>query len=400
MTKPYKTIEDCKDLRGARVLLRGDLNVPFQSGCVTDKSRLEALAPTVKFLKDHKAITILLSHFGRPGGEKDMDYSLRPVAECLVDMLGYQVTFVPDCIGKPVSDAVADAKPGDILICENLRFYSGETDNDPEFVSKLAKNGDIFVNDAFSAAHRAHASTSGLASVLPAYAGKLMDQELSALSKIIQAPARPITAVVGGAKVSTKLDVLENLVSKVDHLILGGGMANTFLFADGTNVGKSLHEPDMVKSVERIMTAAKDSGCIVHIPTDFVVADKFEKHVETCVKPADQIGQNEMALDIGPESIEAIKKVINTSRTLLWNGPMGAFEVPPFDCATNAVAQHAAAQTDKGDLYSVGGGGDTVAALENAGAKDQFSYISAAGGAFLEFIEGKTLPGVEALKQA
>ena len=310
------------------------------------------------------------------------------------------MTFVPDCIGKPVSDAVADAKPGDILICENLRFYSGETDNDPGFVSKLAKNGDIFVNDAFSAAHRAHASTSGLASVLPAYAGKLMDQELSALSKIIQAPARPITAVVGGAKVSTKLDVLENLVSKVDHLILGGGMANTFLFADGTNVGKSLHEPDMVKSVERIMTAAKDSGCIVHIPTDFVVADKFEKHVETCVKPADQIGQNEMALDIGPESIEAIKKVINTSRTLLWNGPMGAFEVPPFDCATNAVAQHAAAQTDKGDLYSVGGGGDTVAALENAGAKDQFSYISTAGGAFLEFIEGKTLPGVEALKQA
>lgn len=393
----YKTLDDMGDIAGKRVLVREDLNVPTAEAKVTDDTRLRAALPTIAELADRGAIVLVLAHFGRPKGKRDPEMSLALVTKPLSDLLGRPVQFVPDCQGEEAERAVADMNPGDIAILENTRFHAGEEKNDPALVDAIARLGDIYVNDAFSAAHRAHASTEGLAHKLPAFAGRQMEAELAALEKALGKPEHPVAAVVGGAKVSTKLDVLTHLVSKVDHLIIGGGMANTFLAARGVNVGKSLCEHDLTGTAEQILDAADRANCTVHLPYDVVVATDFRPNPPVRTVNVHEVGAEEMILDVGPAATEALADVLKTCRTLVWNGPMGAFETPPFDTATISLARTAAALTREGSLVSVAGGGDTVAALNQAGVADEFTFVSTAGGAFLEWMEGKELPGVKAL---
>lgn len=393
----YKTLDDMGDIAGKRVLVREDLNVPTAEAKVTDDTRLRAALPTIAALADRGAIVLVLAHFGRPKGKRDPEMSLALVTKPLSDLLGRPVQFVPDCQGAEAERAVADMNPGDIAILENTRFHAGEEKNDPALVDAIARLGDLYVNDAFSAAHRAHASTEGLAHKLPAFAGRQMEAELAALEKALGKPEHPVAAVVGGAKVSTKLDVLTHLVSKVDHLIIGGGMANTFLAARGVNVGKSLCEHDLTATAEQILDAADRANCTVHLPYDVVVATEFRPNPPVRTVNVHEVGADEMILDVGPAATEALADVLKTCRTLVWNGPLGAFETPPFDTATISLARTAAALTREGSLVSVAGGGDTVAALNQAGVADEFTFVSTAGGAFLEWMEGKELPGVKAL---
>ncbi len=394
----FKTLDDLGDVRGKVALVRVDLNLPMKDGRATDLTRAEAVAPTILELADAGAKVLLLAHYGRPKGEKHSTMSTSFVQGDLERVLGREVMFVPEVSGPVAEQSVGILGPGDIGLLENTRFWPGEEKNDPEFARGIAALGDFYVNDAFSASHRAHASTEGLAHLLPAYAGRAMEKELKALEAALGKPVQPVAAVVGGAKVSTKLAVLEHLVGKVQHLIIGGGMANTFLAARGVDVGKSLCEHDLTGTVEEIMDAADKAGCTVHLPYDVVVAKEFAANppgLRTC--NVHEVAADEMILDIGPLAIEALADVLKTCRTLVWNGPLGAFEIPPFDAATVALAQTAAALTKEGSLISVAGGGDTVAALNNAGVADDFTYVSTAGGAFLEWMEGKELPGVAAL---
>jgi phosphoglycerate kinase len=388
---------DQADPGGKRVLVRVDLNVPVENGKVTDATRIERAAPTIKAITDKGGKVILLSHFGRPKG-RDPKESLKPVAQEVSRVLGKPVAFAEDCIGEAAEKAVAAMKPGDVLCLENTRFHKEEEKNDPRFVAALAKLGDIYVNDAFSAAHRAHASTEGLAHKLPAYAGLAMQGELEALDKALGAPKKPVMAIIGGAKVSTKLELLENLIAKVDALVIGGGMANTFLHARGMPIGKSLAEKDMADTARRIMDKADDRNCAIILPIDAIVAYHFQANTPSHDYGVDAIPADGMMLDVGPQSVERIQAAIDDAATLVWNGPLGAFELAPFDRATVAVAQYAAKRSKAGQLVSIAGGGDTVAALNHAHVGHDFTYVSTAGGAFLEWMEGKNLPGVEALK--
>ncbi|HEY8384504.1 MAG TPA: phosphoglycerate kinase [Microvirga sp.] len=392
----FRTLDNA-DLKGKRALVRVDLNVPMENGRITDATRIERVLPTIREIADKGGRVVLLAHFGRPKG-RDPKETLRPVGEALAQHLGKPVAFAEDCIGEAAREAVSAMKDGDVLLLENTRFHAGEEKNDPAFVSELAKLGDLYVNDAFSAAHRAHASTEGLARVLPGFAGRTMQAELDALTKGLEAPTRPVVAVVGGAKVSTKLDLLENLVAKVDALVIGGGMANTFIHAMGLEVGKSLAERDLAETALRIIAKARDTGCAIILPVDGVCATEFKAGAENHTYGIDAIPEDRMILDVGSQSIERIMAAINDAATLVWNGPLGAFEIPPFDQGTVAAARHAAQRTKEGKLVSVAGGGDTVAALNHAGVADDFTYVSTAGGAFLEWLEGKALPGVEALR--
>ena len=395
----FKTLDDLPaDLTGQVVLVRVDLNLPMAQAVVTDDTRVRASAPTILELADKGAKVLLLAHFGRPNGEKVSTLSVSMTIDAVQHVLGREVMFVPEIAGPVVAQSIGILQPGDIAMLENTRFYKGEEANDPALIAAIAANADLYVNDAFSAAHRAHASTEGLAHVLPAYAGRAMQAELAALESALGRPERPVAAVVGGAKVSSKLDVLTHLVTQVDHLIIGGGMANTFLAARGVDVGKSLCEHDLAATAEGIMAAADKAGCTVHLPYDVVVAKEFAANPASLrICNVHEVAADEMILDIGPLAVEALADVLKTCRTLVWNGPLGAFETPPFDAATVALAQSAAALTKEGALISVAGGGDTVAALNQAGVAQDFTYISAAGGAFLEWMEGKELPGVKAL---
>jgi phosphoglycerate kinase len=396
MSKTFRTLDDV-DVKGKRVLLRVDLNVPMENGRVTDLTRLERVAPTIIEISDKGGKVILLAHFGRPKG-RDPKESLKPVAAALAQVINRPVGFADDCIGDVAQEAIAVMKDGDILCLENTRFHKEEENNDPAFVAELAKLGDIWVNDAFSAAHRAHASTEGLGHRLPAYAGRTMQAELDALAKALESPTKPVIAIIGGAKVSTKIDLLENLVSKVDALVIGGGMANTFLHAQGVGIGKSLAEKDLAATALRIFVKAAAANCAIILPVDAVVAFHFAAHAPSHAYGLDAIPSDGMILDVGPLSVERIKAAIDDAATLVWNGPLGAFELPPFDRGTVVAARHAAARTRAGKLISVAGGGDTVAALNQAGVAGDFTYVSTAGGAFLEWMEGKPLPGVEVLK--
>ncbi|OLP44092.1 phosphoglycerate kinase [Rhizobium oryziradicis] len=393
----FKTLDDLTDIAGKRVLLRVDLNVPVSEGKVTDATRIERVAPTIKELSSKGAKVILLAHFGRPKGEVVADMSLSQIVAAVEEVLDQAVAFASDCIGEPAATAVAAMNNGDILLLENTRFHKGEEKNDAGFTSELAKNGDIYVNDAFSAAHRAHASTEGLAHILPAYAGRTMQAELEALQKGLGAPAHPVVAIVGGAKVSSKIDLLMNLVNKVDALVIGGGMANTFLAAQGIDVGKSLCEHDLTETAKQIMAKAEASGCAIVLPVDGVVAREFKANAANETVDVSAIPSDAMMLDVGPKSVEVVNEWISKAATLVWNGPFGAFEIPPFDAATVSAAKFAAKCTEDGKLVSVAGGGDTVSALNHAGVADDFSYVSTAGGAFLEWMEGKELPGVTVL---
>lgn len=384
------------DVHGKRVLVREDLNVPFADGAVTDDTRLRATVATVGELADKGAIVLILAHFGRPKGVPTPDMSLAQIVKPYEAVLGRPVRYV-DWEGDAAN--VATLQPGDIAVLENTRFFGGEEKNDPAVVDRFAALGDFYVNDAFSAAHRAHASTEGLARKLPAFAGRAMEAELDALQKALGEPEHPVAAVVGGAKVSTKLDVLKHLVGKVDHLIIGGGMANTFLAARGVNVGKSLCEHDLTGTAEEILEAADRASCTVHLPYDVVVATEFKPNPATRTVNVHEVAADEMILDVGPAAVEALGDVLKNCRTLVWNGPLGAFETPPFDTATVALAKTAAALTVDGSLVSVAGGGDTVAALNHAGVADDFTFVSTAGGAFLEWMEGRELPGVAALSR-
>ena len=398
MAKPFKTLDDMGDITGKVVLVREDLNVPMQDGSVSDDTRLRAAMPTILELADRGAKVLILAHFGRPKGQKNPEFSLSKITRPLTQVLGREVQFIPDCQGEAATDGIKVMRNGDIAILENTRFHAGEEKNDPALVDAIAAIGDLYVNDAFSAAHRAHASTEGLAHKLPAFAGRSMEKELDALEAALGAPVKPVAAVVGGAKVSTKLDVLNNLVTKVDHLIIGGGMANTFLHARGVDVGKSLCEKDLADTADAIFDKAEEAGCIIHLPYDVVVAKEFAANppsVRTC--NVHEVAEDEMILDVGPAAVEALGDALKNCRTLVWNGPLGAFEIAPFDAATVALAKTAAALTKEGQLVSVAGGGDTVAALNHAGAAADFTFISTAGGAFLEGMEGKELPGVKAL---
>ena len=392
----FRTL-DHVDVKGKRILMRVDLNVPVENGVVTDATRIERVAPAITEIADKGGKVILLSHFGRPKG-RDPKQSLKPVAAEVARIIKRPVKFADDCIGEPAEQAVAAMKPGDILCLENTRFHAGEEKNDPTFVEALAKLGDIWVNDAFSAAHRAHASTEGLGHKLPAYAGRTMQAELGALAKALENPTRPLVAIVGGAKISTKLDLLGNLLEKVNALIIGGAMANTFLLAQGKGVGKSLAEPDLVPTARKILDKAKAEKREIILPVDVVAAEKFEAHASSRVVDANKVSGADMILDIGPRSIEHVISVLARTKTLVWNGPFGAFEMEPFDTGTVEVAEAAAELTEAGKLVSVAGGGDTVAALNAAGVADRLTYVSAAGGAFLEWLEGKRLPGVEVLR--
>ena len=389
---------DHVEVKGKRVLVRADLNVPVENGVVTDATRIDRLAPSITELADKGAKVILLSHFGRPKG-RDAKNSLKPVVAELAHIIKRPVKFADDCIGETAEQAVAELRPGNILCLENTRFYPGEENNDPEFAKALAKLGDIYVNDAFSVSHRAHASTEGLAHLLPAYAGRTLQTELDALVKALEHPDRPLTAIVGGAKVSTKLDLLGNLLRKVDVLIIGGAMANTFLLAQGKKVGKSLFEKDLVEIAKKILDEARANKRQIILPVDAVVAEKYEAHAPSRVVDVDHVGDNDMILDIGPHSIEYAISELARSKTLIWNGPFGTFEIEPFDNGTDEVAEAVAELTQAGKLVSVAGGGDTVAALNAAGVADRLTYVSTAGGAFLEWLEGKALPGVEILRQ-
>jgi phosphoglycerate kinase len=394
----FRTLDDLGDVRGKVALVRVDLNVPMHDGRATDLTRIQAVAPTILELADGGAKVLLLAHFGRPKGERHSTLSLSLVQGDVERVLGREVMYISEIAGPIVAQSLQIMRPGDIGLLENTRFWPGEETNDPELAKAIAANGDFYVDDAFSAAHRAHASTEGVAHWLPAYTGRAMERELNALEAALDAPERPVAAVVGGAKVSTKLAVLEHLVGKVQHLIIGGGMANTFLAARGVAVGKSLCEHDLAGTAETILDAADSAGCTVHLPYDVVVAKEFAPHppsVRTC--NVHEVAADEMILDIGPQATEALADVLKICRTLVWNGPLGAFETPPFDAATVALARTAAALTREGSLVSVAGGGDTVAALHHAGVAGDFTYVSTAGGAFLEWMEGKELPGVAAL---
>ncbi|MBY3176081.1 phosphoglycerate kinase [Rhizobium leguminosarum] len=396
----FKTLDDLSDIRGKRVLVRVDLNVPVKDGKVTDTTRIERVAPTILELSEKGAKVILLAHFGRPKDGPSPDLSLSLIAPSVEEVLDHAVLTASDCIGEAAASAVAAMNDGDILLLENTRFHKGEENNDSDFTKALAANGDIYVNDAFSAAHRAHASTEGLAHHLPAYAGRTMQAELEALEKGLGDPARPVVAIVGGAKVSTKIDLLMNLVKKVDALVIGGGMANTFIAARGTNVGKSLCEHDLAETAKQIMIEAATAGCAIILPEDGVIAREFKAGAANETVDINAIPADAMVLDVGPKSVEAINAWIERAATLVWNGPLGAFEIEPFDAATVAAAKYAAGRTVAGKLTSVAGGGDTVSALNHAGVADDFTYVSTAGGAFLEWMEGKELPGVAVLNAA
>jgi len=394
----FRSLDEA-DVKGRRVLLRVDLNVPMHDGEVADVSRIERNTPTIVEIADRGGKVILLSHYGRPKG-RDPSESLKPVAAAVARILKRPIAFAADCVGEVAEQAVAAMQPGDILCLENTRFHNGETRNDPDFAAALARLGDIYVDDAFSVAHRAHASVEAIAHLLPAYAGRAMQEELEALEKALHAPERPVAAIVGGAKISTKLDLLGNLLTHVETLIIGGGMANTFLAAQGKPVGKSLCEPDLVATARDILAKAKALHRDIVLPVDAVVAQKFAAHVPSRVVAVDEVGAADMILDIGPRSIERAVSVLARSKTLVWNGPFGAFEHEPFDTGTVEVAEAAAELTGAGKLVSIAGGGDTMAALNLAGVTNRFTYVSTAGGAFLEWLEGKTLPGVEVLKVA
>ncbi|GAA4019933.1 phosphoglycerate kinase [Sphingomonas swuensis] len=397
---PFKTLDDLpSDLHGKRVLVRVDLNVPMQDGAVSDATRLRAALPTILELADRGAIVLLLSHFGRPKGQTRPDMSTALLVKPLTDLTGRSVRFVEDCAGEHAARAVSTMTEGSIAVLENTRFHAGEEKNDPELSQGMAALGDYYVNDAFSAAHRAHSSTEGVAHLLPSFAGRAMEAELKALEAALGNPERPVAAVVGGAKVSSKLAVLGHLVGKVDHLIIGGGMANTFLAARGVKVGKSLCEHDLTGEAEAILERADQANCTVHLPYDVVVAKEFAANppsLRTC--NVHEVAEDEMILDVGPAAVEALGDALKTCRTLVWNGPLGAFETEPFDAATVALARTAAALTQDGSLVSVAGGGDTVSALNHAGVVGDFTFVSTAGGAFLEWMEGRTLPGVAALQ--
>jgi phosphoglycerate kinase len=394
----FKTLDDM-DFAGKTALVRVDINVPIENGVVSDTTRIGRIVPTIRHIADAGGKVVLLAHFGRPKGKPNADMSLALVRPALEEALGQPVAFAESCIGGPAKRVVSDMRAGDVALLENTRFHEGEEKNDKLLAASMAALGDIYVNDAFSAAHRAHASTEGLAHLLPACAGRLMAAELQALEAALGNPARPVAAVVGGAKVSTKLDLLSNLITKVDHLIIGGGMANTFLAAQGIEIGISLAEREMTDTARDIMARAKDAGCTLHVPSDIVVAREFAANAAHEVVPASACPTDAMILDAGPDTVAAIAQVFSTCKTLVWNGPLGAFELTPFDAATNAAAQDAARLTKEGHLISVAGGGDTVSALNRAGVGEDFTYISTAGGAFLEWMEGKTLPGVAALEK-
>ncbi|MFN4059660.1 MAG: phosphoglycerate kinase [Paracoccus hibiscisoli] len=395
----FNTIDDM-DLAGKVVLTRVDVNVPVENGQVTDATRIEKIVPTIKDIQAKGGIPVLLAHFDRPKGQRVDAMSLRQIVPALEKALGQEVVFADDCIGGPAKRVVAALKPGQVALMENTRFHAGEEANDATFAASLAALGGAYVNDAFSAAHRAHASTEALARLLNAGAGRLMEAELKALDAALGDPQRPVMAVVGGAKVSTKLELLTNLVEKVDHLVIGGGMANTFLVAKGVEVGKSLAERDMADTARAILEKAEATGCKIHLPVDIVVAREFKAGAASETLPVDQCPADAMILDAGPDTVEALRQAMTACKTLIWNGPLGAFEIEPFDAATNAAARAAAELTAQGALVSVAGGGDTVAALNKAGAAESFTFISTAGGAFLEWMEGKTLPGVAALEAA
>ncbi len=395
----FRTLDDIGDVAGKRVLVRVDLNVPVADGKVADATRIERVAPTIAELSSRGAKVVLLAHFGRPKDGLAPEFSLQPIARATADVLGRPVGFASECIGDTAASAVAAMKDGDVLLLENTRFHKAEEKNEPAFTEKLAANGDIYVNDAFSAAHRAHASTEGLARLMPAFAGRTMQAELEALEKGLGNPVRPVVAIVGGAKVSSKIDLLMNLVKKVDALVIGGGMANTFLAARGTDVGKSLCEHDLAKTAKQIMIEAAEAGCAIILPVDGVVAKEFKAGAPCQTVAIAEVPADAMILDAGSASVDKINEWIDRAATLVWNGPLGAFEIEPFDRATVAVARHAAARTRDGRLTSVAGGGDTVSALNHAGVADDFTYVSTAGGAFLEWMEGKPLPGVEVLKK-
>jgi phosphoglycerate kinase len=394
MARNFKTLDDMGDLTGKRVLVREDLNVPMADGKVSDDTRLRAAVPTVAELADKGAKVLILAHFGRPKGQRNPEMSLALVTRPFEQVLGRPVRFIDD---DGAAEAIVTLKDGDVAILENTRFDPGEEKNAPETIERLAALGDYYVNDAFSAAHRAHASTEGLAHRLPSFAGRQMEAELDALDKALGDPEHPVAAVVGGAKVSSKLDVLKHLVSRVDHLIIGGGMANTFLAARGVDVGKSLAEHDLTGTAEEIFDAAEAAGCTIHLPYDVVVAKEFKPNPATRIVNVHEVQPDEMILDIGPAASEALADVLKNCRTLVWNGPLGAFETPPFDVATMSLARTVAALTREGSLVSVAGGGDTVAALNQAGVAGDMTFVSTAGGAFLEWMEGKELPGVKAL---
>jgi phosphoglycerate kinase len=401
MNGAFKTLDDLpEDLSGQRVLVRVDLNVPMKDGAVSDDTRLRAAVPTINELSDRQAIVLLLSHFGRPKGQKRPDMSTAQLVAPLHRLTGRSVRFIEDCCGPEAERAIETMLPGNVGILENTRFHAGEEENDPGLARAMAALGDYYVDDAFSAAHRAHASTEGITHFLPSFAGRAMEAELNALERALGNPERPVAAVVGGAKVSTKLAVLGHLVEKVDHLVIGGGMANTFLAARGIDVGRSLCEHDLRGEADSIFARAEEAGCTIHLPYDVVVAKELKPNpasLRTC--NVHEVEGDEMILDIGPAAVEALADVLKTCRTLVWNGPLGAFEVPPFDAATVALAKIAAALTKEGTLVSVAGGGDTVAALNHAGVTKDFSFVSTAGGAFLEWMEGRVLPGVAALQQ-
>jgi phosphoglycerate kinase len=393
MMPAFRTLDDV-NVSAKKVVIRLDLNVPIQDGVVTDTTRIDRVVPTLKELINKGAAVIILAHFDRPKGKVVPEMSLKPVAPALEKALGHKVTFVfTDWQSAPT----VNAKPGDVILMENTRYHGGEEKNDAGFAKMLGGLGDIFVNDAFSAAHRAHSSTEGIAHVIPAYAGRAMQAELSALAAALETPKKPVIAIVGGAKVSSKLDLLGNLVKKVEALVIGGAMANTFLYAQGHTVGKSLHEPDLADTARAILDTAEKAGCAIILPVDGIIAKEFKAGAESHAYGIDAMPADGMMLDVGPMSVDRVKAAIDGCHTLLWNGPFGAFEIEPFDAATNAVAQYAAARTKAGKLITVAGGGDTVSALNHAGAADDFTYISTAGGAFLEWLEGKELPGVKAL---
>jgi len=395
----FNTLDDLA-VKGKRVLVRADLNVPLKDGKVGDATRIERQAPTIRELADKGAKVIILSHFDRPKGKVVPSMSLRPVVQPLVDAIGRPVAFADDCVGPKAESAVKALKDGEVLLLENTRFHTGEEKNDPDFAKQVAALGDIFVNDAFSAAHRAHATTAALAELLPSAAGRAMEAELTHLKKALGDPERPLLAVVGGAKVSTKIELLQNLVSRVEVLVIGGAMANTFLAAEGVAVGKSLYEAEHLETARKVVHMANESGAVILLPTDVVVAKEFKEGAAHRTVSVDQIAADEMVLDVGPASVKAFENRLVTTKTLVWNGPLGAFETRPFDQGTVAAAKAVAAATKAGNLLSVAGGGDTVAALAHAGVEEDFSYVSTAGGAFLEWLEGKELPGVEALKAA
>ncbi len=395
----FRTLDDATDLAGKTALVRVDFNVPMEGGKVTDDTRLRAALPTIQRLRDAGAKVALLAHFDRPKGQRVPEMSLQPVVDDLERLLGAPVRFADDCVGQEAKAAIADVDPGGVILLENVRFHVGEEKNDPAFAQQLADLGDLYVNDAFSAAHRAHASTEGLARLLPAYAGEAMKRELEALDAALGNPVKPVLGIVGGAKVSTKLDLLKNLVGKLDRLAIGGGMANTFLFAQGIDIGGSLAERDMADTAREIMAEAEAKGCELLLPQDVVVATDVKPDVETrTVLAREEIGADEKILDAGPLTVERLVKAMALSRTLIWNGPLGVFEVPPFDAATVKAAQAAGQLATSGAITAVAGGGDTVSALNHAGVVDQMTFVSTAGGAFLEWMEGKPLPGVEALR--